>query len=65
MTVAVMVQLVSQESGAVNVTVGGLSLQLCTSSVGVLPLVVPLLPAPTLEWPPLKISAFQVAALPL
>jgi hypothetical protein len=66
-TVAVIVQVWLQLSGAVRVTVGGLSLQLWTSSVAeelVLALVL-LEPVPIFCLPPLKISMFHEAALEL
>ncbi len=65
-TVAVIVQLVSQVAGALRVMTGGLSLQLWTSSVGALTFeVVELLLLAMLALPPLKMSMFQKAALPL
>ena len=62
--VAVIVQLLLHSAGAVSVIVGGLSLQLWTSSVGldevVLPVAVPVLID---VLPPLKMSTFQNATL--
>src|ERR1700689_2848766 len=68
--VAVTVQLVSQVIGepAFKVTVGGLSLQLCTLSVKavVLVLIAALVAAPPiLAFPPLKMSIFQLLAPPV
>lgn len=62
MTVAVIVHVTSHDGGVVRVTVGGLSLQLWTSSLADEELLEPLLLVPTEFLPPLKISAFQEAA---